>query len=163
MLTLILTIINLSCFAPSLTEDQRNPHLYYIFECQKIEIDKYLLVLKIMDCISGIETGHDDSLIGGSGEVGRFQIMPATFIILSKKYYDMVLDNTPLNRFKIAFRRVLELTDNYTPEQIASIWNCGRPEWEGKRGINKHGVRYDVPMYVRKFNKQFSKPENRGK
>ena len=40
---------------------------------------------------------------------------------------------------------------DWTPEQIASLWNAGRPDPTGIVGINRFGVPYDTPKYVEKF------------
>jgi len=87
---------------------------------------------------------------GASGEGGRYQFMPDTWKSGAQKYLGD--PNAPLtleNENKVAYSKIKEWKDaGYNPAQIASMWNRGKPDWEGRVGTNKYGVKYDVPKYV---------------
>jgi hypothetical protein len=59
-----------------------------------------------------------------------------------KQYEDAVTKNEVLGY----------VNQGYSPKQIASIWNSGHPDWEGRKGYNKKsGEYYDTPAHVAKF------------
>ncbi len=113
----------------------------------------------VMNAIKKIESGGNYDAKGGSGEYGAYQFMPATWTDWSSKYAAEVLKSsdgnmkmTPENQDAVARWKIQKLLDaGNTPEQVASIWNSGKPEWEGNVGTNSHGVKYDVPGYVNRF------------
>jgi len=119
---------------------------------------------QIAEAIKQIESGGDYNAKGGSGENGAYQFMPGTWQSWSSAYADEVLNKsvaelemTPENQDAVAKWKIHKWIDQgYTPQQIASMWNSGSPEWAGKVGTNKHGVKYDVPAYVSKFSKALS-------
>jgi hypothetical protein len=120
------------------------------YEAQKKReqrIDNILLAIRT------IESQGNYEAVGWSGEYGAYQWMPESFAQFSYRYFGELLDITlPENQDKVARKKVEELIDKgYTEEQIASIWNSGRPSYEGRIGVNKFGVRYNVPRYVNKF------------
>ena len=111
----------------------------------------------IMDAIKQVESGGNYEARGASGEYGAYQFMPGTWAEWSRQYAEEVLqmsvqlEMTQENQDAVARWKIQKLVDQgYNPKQVASIWNSGQPEWEGKVGINKQGVRYDVPAYVSK-------------
>jgi hypothetical protein len=108
---------------------------------------------QILNAIAHAEgTRGDYRARGGSGEYGKYQFMPETWNDWSQRYLGEVKDPTPENQDAVARSRVQDLLNKgHTAEQIASMWNSGSPDWEGKRGVNQHGIRYDVPAYVEKF------------
>ena len=110
-------------------------------------IDNILLSLRT------IESHGDYEAVGGSGEYGAYQFTPESFAQYSYRHFGELLDITlPENQNKVARKKVEELIDNgYTEEQIASIWNSGRASYEGRIGVNKFGIPYNVPKYVNKF------------
>jgi hypothetical protein len=64
---------------------------------------------------------------------------------------------TRINQNKVAYSRIKELKDQgYHANQIASIWNSGRPDFEGRVGTNKFGVQFDVPAYVSKVGRAYN-------
>jgi hypothetical protein len=109
-------------------------------------------VVKLAKAIRNVESGGNYDAKGGSGEFGAYQYMPDSW----KQWAGQYLKNpsaTPdkINQNKVAYYRIKELKDQgYKPDQIASIWNSGKPEWRGNVGINKYGVKYDTPGYVSK-------------
>lgn len=101
---------------------------------------------------------------GGSGEGGRYQFMPETWKSGAQKYLGN--PNAPMtleNENTVAYSKIKEWKDaGYTPPQIASMWNSGSPNWEGKVGVNKYGVKYDTPSYVRNVYAQYQKFKPQG-
>lgn len=89
---------------------------------------------------------------------GKWQIMPDTWKDWSTKKWGEVREMSPANQEELVRWRVSQLVEEgYTPQQIASIWNSGRPEWEGKVGVNKWGVTYNVPKHVQRFTDYYNK------
>jgi hypothetical protein len=59
---------------------------------------------------------------------------------------------TPENEDKVATWKVSDwLAAGYNPSQIASMWNSGNPDWEGRTGVNAHGNAYNVPEHEANF------------
>lgn len=89
---------------------------------------------------------------GGSGEFGAYQYTPTTWSADVKAFTgkDVPLEKADkLLQNEVAYKKLESLKkQGYNVGQIASIWNSGSPEWEGKTGTNKFGVKYDVPQYV---------------
>jgi hypothetical protein len=146
---LSLVLCSLKLFAPSHSEDYFKNNLHSIVNSSDplSEVDRIIQTIRIIE-----SNGNYDTL-GQSLEKGAYQFQPATFksysLLLFKKELDI---NNPKHQDSVARYIVLHFIDkNYTPDQIASIWNCGSPRYEGKVGVNKYGVKYDVPGYVSKF------------
>jgi hypothetical protein len=56
----------------------------------------------------------------------------------------------------VTYAKVKKMLDSgLSPEEVASVWNSGKPDayLQGSVGVNKYGVKYDVPGYVAKFKK----------
>jgi hypothetical protein len=110
------------------------------------------IVFKLMVTFSEIESGHNYTANGQSGEKGRYQYMPRTWKSLCKKYFGKEVSNTPEYQELVTYNILHEyIKKGYAIDQIASIWNCGSPKYEGKIGINQFSVAYNVPAYVNKF------------
>jgi hypothetical protein len=96
---------------------------------------------------------------GGSGEFGAYQYTPATWDADVKTYAgkSVPLDQADkLLQNEVAYKKLEALKgQGYNVGQIASIWNSGSPEWQGKTGTNKFGVKYDVPQYVDTVSKAY--------
>jgi hypothetical protein len=115
----------------------------------------------IMNAVRQVESGGNYEARGGSGEYGAYQFMPETWTEWSRQYAGEVLqmsvdqlEMTPENQDAVARWKIQKLADQgYSPQEIASIWNSGKPEWKGKVGTNKYGVKYNVPAYVSKIEK----------
>lgn len=99
-----------------------------------------------------VESSNGKFVEGDSGENGAYQFTKPTWRRYSQRYFGEIIPMTLDNQDMIARRKVEELVDaGLSDLQIGSYWNCGKPDWEGRVGINNHGVRYDVPNHVRKF------------
>lgn len=101
--------------------------------------------------IRKVETNGNYNASGKSGEHGAYQWMPGNFEASAKEYGLDPNDFSPVNQDKVAYHKVKSLLDSgHTQSQVASMWNSGSPDWQGKTGTNKFGVHYDVPAYVDK-------------
>ncbi|MFH1052745.1 MAG: hypothetical protein V1779_17635 [bacterium] len=126
-------------------------------------------VSDIADTIKQIESNGNYTSKGASGEYGAYQFMPKTWQSWSQQFVSEtlgipikeqtgILDATPENQDAVAEWKIQQWVEQgYTPEQIASMWNSGTPNWEGKVGTNNQGVKYDVPAYVDRFKNTLSK------
>lgn len=116
-------------------------------------------VINLAKAIRQAETGNKP-VAGKSGELpSRYQFLPSTWKSWSKQY--LGVDNAPItleNENKVAYSKIKELKDKgMNPAQIASVWNSGSPNWQGKVGVNKMGVAYDVPRYVNRVYSEYQK------
>ncbi len=124
-------------------------------------------VVNLAKAIRQVETGNRP-VSGASGELkSRYQYMPATWKSTAKKYLgDENAELTLENENKATYLKIKEWKDaGYKPDQIASMWNSGKPDWQGKIGVNSKGVKYDVPAYVAKVGtayKTLKGPEKTG-
>lgn len=107
--------------------------------------------VNLAKAIRQAETGNVPKA-GQSGEmVSRYQFEPGTW----KNAAGSILGdpNAPLtleNENKVAYTRIKNWKDQgYNPGQIASMWNSGKPDPTGNVGINKDGVHFDTPAYVK--------------
>lgn len=151
--TIILIITRVNLYAPNLD----NEFIKYRNEEIIKEITNKLLFVerlnKLLRTIRIIETRENYYLKGKSQEYGAYQFTKTTWEFYSKKYFNEILDITiPENQDKVAQKKVIELINNgYSDAEIASFWNCGSKYYKGKVGVNKHGIRYNVPKYVNDF------------
>lgn len=116
-------------------------------------------VVNLARAIRQIETGNRP-VKGASGELAsRYQYMPSTWSSTAAKYLgDANAPLTAKNEDQATYLKIKDWKDaGYTPKQIASMWNSGQPDWEGKVGVNSAGVKYDVPKYVDKVWNEFVK------
>lgn len=112
-------------------------------------------IVNLAKAIRAVETrGQKDPYTakGASGEYGAYQYTPGTWdadvVALTGKKVPLEKADRLLQN-EVAYKKLESLKkQGHNVGQIASIWNSGSPEWEGKVGVNKHGVRYDVPKYV---------------
>jgi len=114
--------------------------------------------INLAKAIRQTESGGNAQAKGASGEYGAYQFMPTTYSTLSKKYgVATPLENSTLEeQNKLAYSQIKEWKDQgYKPDQIASMWNSGKPEWQGNVGVNAKGVKYDTPDYVKKVYNQY--------
>jgi hypothetical protein len=107
-------------------------------------------IAKLFNAIRFKESGGKYDAIGLNNEKGAFQFCEDTWKMWSKKLFKRILDITSPIDQDILARSTMEYlaVQGYTDAQIASIWNCGSPNWEGKIGVNPQGVAYNVPNYV---------------
>ena len=116
----------------------------------------------ILSSIKHVESRNNYTIAGASGEYGAYQFTSRTWTYYSKKFFGYVLDITQSeNQDKVAGAKINHLVNqNYSNEQIASIWNCGSKNWKGKIGTNSKGVKYNVPKHVHKFMKIYNSLQN---
>lgn len=108
-------------------------------------------VVNLARAIRTVESGNNYEAKGASGEHGAYQWMPGNYEAGAKKYGLDPKVKDAMSQDKVAYNTIKEWKDKgLTPAQIASKWNSGGTEWEGKVGTNKYGVKYDVPAYVDK-------------
>lgn len=125
------------------------------------QLDQHVVALA--KAIRQHESGNRP-VAGASGEGGRYQFMPDTWKSGAQKYLgDPNAPMTLENENTVAYSKIKEWKDaGYTPPQIASMWNSGSPNWEGKVGVNKYGVKYDTPSYVRNVYANYQKFKPQG-
>lgn len=119
-------------------------------------------VERILGAIRQIESGGNYNVVAKDTGRGAYQFMPSTWQEESSKYArasglgDAPLPMTPENQDAVARSMVTNyLAQGYSPKEIASIWNSGHSDWTGRVGVNKWGVKYDVPAHVAKFEKAY--------
>lgn len=106
-------------------------------------------VVNLAKAIRQSESQGNYTAKGASGEYGAYQWMPGNFESAATKYKLNPSDKSAINQDKVAYYTLKEMKDQgLSPAQIASKWNSGSPNFEGKVGVNSKGVKYDVPKYV---------------
>jgi len=101
-----------------------------------------------------VESRNGTRTDGLSGEGGALQWMPNTWKFYCFMFYGKELSFSKENQDEVARKKVRMLIDKgFTNQEIAAFWNCGKPTWEGKVGINYLGVPFDVPAHVTKVMK----------
>jgi hypothetical protein len=108
-------------------------------------------VAKIAGIIKHKESRGNYHLSGGSGEYGAYQFMPSTWYVYSMEVYGKITPMTEANQDEVAVYAIKKLLEKHNPAEIAAIWNSGKPTWEGRKGVNKYGIKYDVEAYVLDF------------
>lgn len=146
----LLIATTLNCFAP----------VNNLTIKEKRTLNKELL---IADAIKHIESGGNYNSFGSSGENGAYQFMPKTWRKWCMQTHGVILKMTPINQDSVAIRKIRSWTGKYTHKEIASIWNSGGYKWQGKIGVNKYGVKYNVPEYVRKVSLEYNSLKNKEK
>lgn len=108
--------------------------------------------VNLAKAIRQTESGGNFGARGKSGENGAYQWMPDTW----KEHAKTALgdENAPMsaeNQNAVAYTMIKKWKDSgYNVAQIAAKWNSGDFEnWEKKVGVNKAGVKYNVPQYVK--------------
>lgn len=115
-------------------------------------------VVNLAKAIRNTESGGDFQAQGKSGEYGGYQYTPDTW---AKDSADAGVNvplqqATPQQQNEVAYKKILSLKNQgYNPGQIASIWNSGKPDWQGNVGTNKYGVHFDTPQYVDSVTKYY--------
>ena len=109
-------------------------------------------IINLVKAIGKSESGGNYNAKGKSGEFGAYQFMPSTWKVWAKKFLgDANAQMTKENQDKVAYSQIKEWgQQGLKPSQIASMWNSGKPNWQGNVGTNKAGVQYDTPSYVKK-------------
>lgn len=116
-------------------------------------------VVNLAKAIRSVETqGQKDPYTarGASGEFGAYQYTPATWEKASQKFLGRVVpleQATKEIQNEVTYKQIKEFKDaGYNIGQIASMWNSGKPDayLDPKyTGVNKYGVKYDVPQYAK--------------
>jgi hypothetical protein len=119
--------------------------------------------------IKHVESRGNYNIDGLSGEKGAYQFLDKTWNRLVEIYYPeirekffykdtVIIDFSPYWQDLIVKLRIRDLyAKGYSIEQIAAIWNCGKPHgWENKIGVNKLGIKYNVPAYVNKIVEKYN-------
>ena len=149
---------HLTTLAPVLDGEYKNNRFEQIVKVIEEEIAFNKRVDLLLETIKIIESGGNYSIKGKSLEYGAYQFTSTTYRMYSYLYFKELLPMTPENQDKIARKKIENLVKaGFTDSEIASFWNSGSPEWEGKIGINKYGVKYNVPKYVENFNNTIKK------
>ena len=114
------------------------------------EQERIKLILKTLRIL---ETNENYNLFGKSGEYGAYQFTPSTWKWYCHVFFKETLDIfIPENQDKVAEAKIKMLIKNgFTDEEIASFWNSGKKNWIDNKGVNKYGVKYDTPKYVKSF------------
>lgn len=110
--------------------------------------------VRLAKAIRFTESGDNANAKGASGEHGLYQFMPDTWNSTTKEFNLDPSDFSRENQNKAAYMRIKTLKDQgYKPDQIAAYWNMGgnalTKGYEGNVGVNKYGVKYDTPAYVK--------------
>lgn len=126
-------------------------------EAKKRERKEYIEI--IIKTFSYQETRGNHNLKGASGEIGEFQIMPSTWKLFCKIYAKKYIEPTRKAQKEMIYVVILDWSSKgLTVEQIAAKWNSGSHiGWQNKIGVNRFGVKYNVPRYVAEFKKTFNK------
>lgn len=151
-LTLLFFLCSLHLFAPTYNNEITHNRIYlYAWAEREMKVRKILQTIRI------IESSDNYQAKGGSGEYGAYQYLLSTWKAESKRHFGFEANiESPEWQDMVSEMKVKRLIDQgYSIREIASIWNSGRPTYEGRKGINRHGVRYNVPKYVEKFNQIF--------
>lgn len=161
MVVLILCLlIPLNSYCPPMKMDFTE-HVVKLHETLKNLNEIFYIAYTIRE----LEGGHKyfkegKPLKGASGEGGAYQFMPSTWKRLCMKFFNTHLKQTKDNQDVVAYRYIGSLLDKgYTIRQIAAVWNSGNPNSTAE-GINKFGVPYSVPKYVKTFMSIYHKVKN---
>lgn len=126
-------------------------------------------VVNLSKAIRQQESGGNYNAIGDNGTShGAYQWQPGNFASAAKQYGLDPTDFSPTNQDKVAYAQISHYKEQgLLPEQIASMWNSGKPDPTGNVGtkkINGKDVSFDTPAYVSKVMSHFQqfKTENPG-
>jgi hypothetical protein len=110
-------------------------------------------VVALAKAIGMTESKGNYNARGKSGEFGAYQYTAPTWQQDSIKYLGQAVpleQATPAQQDEVAYKKIQDLgKQGFNPSQIASIWNSGKPDWEGNVGTNSYGVHFDTPQYVK--------------
>lgn len=110
-------------------------------------------VVNLSKAIRQQESGGNYNAVGDNGTShGAYQWQPGNFASDAKQFGLDPNDFSPVNQDKVAYAQINAYKNaGYSPEQIASLWNSGKPDATGNVGvktINGKPVNYDTPKYV---------------
>lgn len=155
LLILTLSLIPLYAFSPPYISKFNVKE----FERQKEIEEKEKYISTLIETFSYQETRGNHNLKGASGEIGEFQIMPKTWELFCKMYAKKYIKPTRKAQKEMIYAVISDWSSKgLTVEQIAAKWNSGSHiGWQNKIGVNRFGVKYNVPRYVAEFKKTFNK------
>jgi hypothetical protein len=159
LLLSLLFVVPIYAFSPHPVECG---YVYSVNKYNNVYLEKKERITRIMNTIAYQETRNKDNIQGGSGELGMFQIMPATWKNWCNMYFGKPKPMTRKNQLLIVELVITHwVMQGLSLKQIAAKWNCGTHiGWENKIGINSYGVQYNVPAYVSHFVYQYNKIKN---
>lgn len=110
-------------------------------------------VVNLSKAIRQQESGGNYNAIGdNSTSTGAYQWQPGNFAKDAQQFGLNPNDFSPVNQDKVAYAQINAYKQaGYSPSQIASMWNSGKPDATGNVGvktINGKPVNYDTPKYV---------------
>lgn len=124
-------------------------------------------IVNMARAIKSVETSGSQNPYqakGGSGEYGAYQYTAPTWAADSQKYLGQAVPlegATTAQQNQVAYGKIKDLkAQGYTPDQVASIWNSGKPDPTGNVGTNSAGVKYDTPQYVRSVTSAYNQFKN---
>jgi muramidase (phage lysozyme) len=121
--------------------------------------------INLAKAIRQTESGGNFNAKGKSGESGAYQWTPDTWKSHAKQVLgDENAPMTPSNQNAVAYSVIKADKDaGLNPAQIAAKWNSGsHVGWENKVGVNKMGVKYDVPAYVKSVTEAYQQIKRGG-
>ncbi len=129
-------------------------------------------VVNLAKAIRAVETrGQKDpySARGGSGEYGAYQFTKPTWDKASQETFGQVVpleSATREQQNQVAYKQLKSFKDQgYNVGQIASMWNSGKPDAyldTNYKGVNKSGVKFDVPAYAKAVAESYQSIKNSG-
>lgn len=110
-------------------------------------------IVNLSKAIRQQESGGNYNAIGDNGTShGAYQWNKDNFAKDAQQFGLDPNDFSPVNQDKVAYAQINAYKQaGYSPEQIASLWNSGKPDATGNKGttvINGKPVNYDTPKYV---------------
>ncbi len=110
-------------------------------------------VVNLAKAIRQKESGGDYNAIGDNGTShGAYQWQPGNFAKDAEQFGLDPNDFSPVNQDKVAYKQIEAYKQaGYSPEQVASLWNSGKPDATGNQGVttvNGKPLSYDTPKYV---------------
>lgn len=158
-IVLLFILFTLNSYAPN--DPNYQEKVTNFTEWYKIQQDKIERIENLMYAIRMVESGGDYERKGASGEYGAYQFTKASWRMYSYLYFEELLPMTKEYQDSVAYVKVKNLVNaGFTDLEIASIWNCGKPDWKGRKGVNRDGVRYDVPHHVKKIERVLAERNN---
>ncbi len=124
-------------------------------------------VVNLSRAIRQQESGGNYNAIGDNGTShGAFQWQPGNFAAAAKQFGLDPTDFSPVNQDKVAYQQIAHYKNQgYSPEQIASLWNSGKPDPTGNVGdttVNGKPLHYDTPTYVNNVMNNFQQFKQQG-
>ena len=120
-------------------------------------------IVNLAKAIAQTESGGNYNAVGDKGtSQGAYQFQPQSWKEWAGQYLgDENAQMTPENQDKVAYYKIKDWgSQGYNPDQIASLWNSGNPDYAGNVGVNKQGLKFDTPKYVESVGKVYEQLRN---